>query len=215
MKLQNLVSKFLFAAAAIFLLSGCAELSRSPDSGYAYRESERDLRRERKAAERSATLSQMGVKVSRELTDDETQVVDNRSALLKAEKALEGKREREQYFRNKPFMKSDRERMEFLSLGSYEDRSRWLNAKGIQASTTQHPPEIQNLIDVNDITLGMTKSAVRDSWGEPDNVEVAGNPMYGNERWHYTEQTSSTEGYHTQNRLVYFESGRVVGWESR
>jgi outer membrane protein assembly factor BamE (lipoprotein component of BamABCDE complex) len=70
------------------------------------------------------------------------------------------------------------------------------------------------LIGQSDIMLGMTRAAVRESWGPPDEVEVAGQPMYGNERWHYTEQMTSSEGYTTERRIVIFEAGRVVGWET-
>jgi hypothetical protein len=137
-----------------------------------------------------------------------------RKALNQAENNLQGKREREQYFKYKPYMKNDRERLEFLGLDSYETRQRWLNAKGVLASMTLHNPQTQALVDANDIAVGMTKQAVRDSWGEPDLVEVSGNPIYGNERWHFSEQSPSTDGYQTKKRVVYFESGRVVGWES-
>jgi len=69
------------------------------------------------------------------------------------------------------------------------------------------------LVDQNDITPGMTKQAVKDAWGEPEAIDVAGNPIYGNERWQYREQITSSEGYQTETRMVYFESGLVVGWE--
>lgn len=200
---------------ALSVLTSCVQLQRSSESGYYGRDEEPAFSRDRRSAERAAAMSDMGVGTNRELSDREIEAVNTRIALNKAEKALEGKREREQYYKNKPYMKNDLDRLEFLRLDSYEARNRWLNAKGILASTNTYAPEIQSLIDQNDIALGMTKQAVRDSWGEPDLVEVAGNPIYGNERWHYSEQTSSTEGYHTQNRLVYFEAGRVAGWESR
>lgn len=204
--------------ALMFMVTGCAGLKRSEQSGYMGRDSEQTgVKRDRRADERESTMSEMGLGNygnARELSDRELEAINLRLALTKAEKNLEGKREREQYYKNKPYMKNDRERLEFLRIASFDDRNRWLNAKGIQASLTQHPSEVQALIDINDIALGMTKQAVRDSWGEPDLVEVAGNPLYGNERWHYSEQSSSTEGYHSQNRLLYFESGRVVGWES-
>lgn len=196
-------------------LGGCAVLQRSPDSGYYGHNDEQVFRRDRRDAEREDAMEEFGLMPDRALTDREVAAIETRIALKKAEKSLEGKREREQYFTNKPYLRNDRERLEFLRLGSFEARNRWLNAKGIQASTATHAPEIQALIDTNDIALGMTKQAVRDSWGEPELVEVAGNPLYGNERWQYSEQTSSTEGYRSQDRLVYFEAGRVSGWEAR
>lgn len=196
-------------------LMGCVDLQRSSQSGYYGRDEDPAFSRDRRHAEQEAALSEMGIATNRELSEREANAVNTRIALTKAEKALEGKREREQYYKNKPFIRTDRERLEFLQLDSFEARNRWLNAKGILASTNTHAPEVQALIEQNDIALGMTKQAVRDSWGEPELVEVAGNPIYGNERWHYAGQTSSTEGYRTQNRLVYFEAGRVAGWESR
>lgn len=136
-----------------------------------------------------------------------------RSLLKKLEARLEGKRERDQYFKNKPYMKSDRDRIEFLSLDNYDDRNHWLTAHGVFGTETPNAPEIQALIEINDITVGMTKQAVRDSWGEPELVEVAGNPLYGNERWAYREQLPSSEGFQTEKRMVYFEAGRVIGWD--
>ncbi len=208
---------FVLLLIASSVLPSCVNLRRSNQSGYAHTNNVYDpaLGRDRRARERQETLQELGVSPSRELSDAEDAALESRIALKKAEKALEGRREREQYFKNKPHMRSDRERLEFLRLDTYDARQRWLNSKGVLASVTQHTPPVQAMIDVNDIALGFTKQAVRDSWGEPDLVEVAGNPIYGNERWHYSEQTSSTEGYRSQHRLVYFESGRVTGWESR
>lgn len=195
------------------LASSCTSLQRSAASGYLYRDADPNLSRERRSEERLASAKEMGWD-TQDLDDDRAEALDRRVSVKKAERTLEGKREREQYYRNKPYMRNDRERLEFLGIDSFEARARWLNAKNIGGPTTSHPPEIQSLVDINDITVGMTKQAVRDSWGEPELVEVAGNPMYGNERWHFTEQTQSAEGYHSQKRIVYFESGRVIGWES-
>jgi hypothetical protein len=193
------------------LVTACAGMQRSPESGY--HDTGPYLSRDRNKQARDSAASELGY--GKNQVDGESEAIDHRVALDQAEKALEGKREREQYFKNKPYMASDLDRLTFLQLNSFDARQKWLNAKGVQASATTHPPQIQALVDVNDISVGMTKQAVRDSWGEPDLVEVSGNPLYGNERWHYSEQTSSTEGFHSQQRMVYFESSRVVGWESR
>ena len=61
----------------------------------------------------------------------------------------------------------------------------------------------------------MSKRAVQESWGEPERIEVAGNPTYGNERWKYSTYVSSTEGFNEEERMIYFEGGRVVGWNKR
>jgi hypothetical protein len=183
-------------------LSGCGTIERSPESGYSQRGTP-GLGRE------------SGEKRSRLSFSDQPDPAALRAAVARAEKALEGRREREQYFKNRPYMKNDRERLEFLRLETFDERARWLAARGIQGSSTKHPLEIQDLIDNNDITVGMTRQAVRDSWGEPEAIEVAGNPLYGNERWSYSEQIPSTEGFHSERRTVMFEAGRVIGWETK
>jgi hypothetical protein len=196
-------------------LAGCAGLHRSSSSGYDTYDADGgpNLGRDRREIERADARAELGLS-NKSLSDNDEDAIRLRAEVLRAEHNLEGKQEREQYFKNKPYMKSDRDRLDFLNQPNFEARQRWLNGKGIQANGTLNPPEIQALVDNNDITVGMTKQAVRDSWGEPDLVEVAGNPIYGNERWHFSGQTSSTEGYQTQNRIVFFSSGRVVGWES-
>jgi hypothetical protein len=217
--MKGISSLFVTGALLVYFLlalTACTSVQRSPMSGYAYGNHESNFSRERKAVERESILAEMGARDSRASSSVDSNHLKLRSMLRRAEASLEGRRERDQYFRNKPYMRDDRERLEFLSLPSFAVRQSWLNARGIQPGPgMQHGDAIQALIDINDITIGMTKQAVRDSWGEPELTEVAGNPIYGNERWYYREETSSTDGFQTQERWVYFESGRVSGWESR
>lgn len=192
--------------------AGCVNLQRSVQSGYSDYDSGSYFGPSRRALEVRAAREEL---TQEGLSDDEEAVV-LRLALMKAEQRLEGRREREQYFVNKPYMRSDRERLEFLSLNTYEERENWLNEKGIGPDSENYTPMVKALIEMNDIAIGFTKKAVRDSWGEPELIEVAGNPIYGNERWYYSDYTSTAEeGYRSLKRIVYFESGVVVGWESR
>lgn len=207
-----MVKRIFTGLCLLISVSGCASLERSRASGYSGRESQLAESRDQRNAERDGYRRRFDYDTSDDLS--ENAAIDRRMFLNKAERNLVGRREREQYFKNKPYMRSDADRLEFLSLGSFEERQRWLDAKGVSISAANSSPGIRYLIDTNDITVGMTKQAVRESWGEPDLIEAAGNPLYGNERWSYTEQTSSTDGYQTQKRLVYFDSGRVSGWES-
>ncbi len=55
------------------------------------------------------------------------------------------------------------------------------------------------------IQLGMTKGDVEMSWGSPARVEYAGNPSNQNERWSFWRNGKAN--------YIYFESGRVSGWE--
>lgn len=52
--------------------------------------------------------------------------------------------------------------------------------------------------------LGMTKGDVVSSWGEPQGVDFAGDPRMQNERWSFYSQGKT--------HYVYFEGGRVQGW---
>lgn len=196
-------------------LAACAGLERSSQSGYAqtnYRH--QALGREKRAFERHSAREELMRVREAGFYEDADAAISMRLALKRAEQRLVGELEKEQYYNNKPHMQNDRERLRFLQIPSFEARERWLNAKGIAGGGTRHPAQVQALVDINDIAVGFTKQAVRDSWGEPELIEVAGNPVFGHERWHYSEQTSSTDGYRSQKRLIYFESGRVIGWQS-
>src|SRR3712207_4237722 len=102
--------------------TGCVSLQRSSASGYRYREAEQNFGRDRRVREFEESAQELGFRDG----EHDSEVVEARIMLRKAEAMIEGKREREQYFKNKPYMRSDRERVEFLSLESYEDRQRWL-----------------------------------------------------------------------------------------
>ena len=215
--ISNLSSALCLAFLFTFLASGCAGIARSHSSGYSDRgpSSVPAESRDRRSADREEMITQMGLPSDGDFSERQSEALTNRLALKKAEQNLEGKREREQYYRNKPYMRNDRDRLDFLARSTFESRQQWLNTHKINPASTSHSPEIQYLIDSNDISIGMTKAAVKESWGEPDLVEVSGNPLYGNERWHYTEQAASAEGYQTQKRMVTFDAGRVSGWETR
>lgn len=64
------------------------------------------------------------------------------------------------------------------------------------------------------LTLGMSMPKVKRLWGQPQDVEVAGDPNSGNERWTYLNGLSSRWGT-SSYRVVYFEQGQVAGWESK
>lgn len=66
----------------------------------------------------------------------------------------------------------------------------------------------------SNIYLGMESAGVRASWGRPELVEYAGHPSLGQQRWTYTVDIPTPQGYIRQKRVVYFERDRVVGWET-
>ena len=78
----------------------------------------------------------------------------------------------------------------------------------------QHEAEIQTAINLGEITLGMTTDDVLSAWGQPRDTESAGRPDTGNQKWIYVDALYSPWNL-KPSRIVYFERGRVVGWETR
>lgn len=199
-------------------LSACATLERDPRSGYNSRneyrsDSVREFYQERQDKEEIDAREELGYD-GRALNERERARLEDRIRLKRMEAEIESKRDQKQYYSVRGVMPNDRERMQFLSLPSYEAKQRWLQNRGYLKEETSYPDNIAKTIEAHDIALGMSQKAVRESWGDPDFVENAGNPMYGYERWNYHRFTPSSDGYNKENRIVYFESGRVVGWET-
>jgi hypothetical protein len=199
-------------------LTACSLLQRSPDSGYAddYERpwNSEQLFAEKKAYENEQAREEFGWANSRPLNDGEAQALNNRIALNRMETRLVTDREKRQYYRYKGAMLDDRERAYFLSLPTVEARERWATNRGYNSEEEGYSDNIAELIEKNDLTVGMSQKAVVESWGDPDIVEVAGNPIYANERWRYSKYISSNEGYQKVDKFLYFEAGRLVGWET-
>jgi primase-polymerase (primpol)-like protein len=213
MQLMRLIA---LSAVVTIGLSACSLLNRDPRSGYAYDEEttvgSQDLYKERAAKQEMDAREELGMG-SKPLTEDERVVVENRLRLKRLESKLASKRDKKQYYNVRSGLKNDRERIAFLSLPTYEARERWAAQRGLGDSEETFSEEIAKTVESNDIALGMSQKAVMQSWGDPDAVEVAGNPLYGYERWRYNRYISGNEGYQKDMRIVYFEGGRVVGWE--
>jgi hypothetical protein len=148
------------------------------------------------------------------LTADELYDIKSRQSVRNLEKTLNSKKEREQYSKVLPWLRTDQEKATFLSIPTVEGRQQWINKENIWARSQAPQTEMKDLIETQDIAVGMPQDYVRKSWGEPQGVEVSGNPLYKNERWKYQRQVSTSNGYRQETRFVYFESGRVVGWET-
>ncbi len=199
-------------------LTACNSLVRHPDSGYSTYGGQiplhRQLEQERKAYRESKAREELGYGTSYPLNESQAITLERRMALKKMEKSLTTQRAKKQYYFYKPLMSSDQERVYFLSLPSVEARENFVHQRGIASIVKTFSTDTSALIEENDISVGMTQKAVLESWGDPDRTEVAGNPVYGNERWKYSKYVSSEVGYRRETRYVYFENGVVSGWES-
>lgn len=199
-------------------LSACSLVPpRDPRSGYGEFDSgysASDFYDEKRRHEEEQSREELGWSNSRPLSEDERDRLENRLRLRRLESRLESKAEKKQYYALKGLMRGDAERIAFLSIPTVSARERWAQNRGLIVDDEKHSDSTTDAIEKNDVVLGMTSKAVTESWGDPDLVEVAGDPVYGNERWRYSRYVSSEEGYQKQDRVIYFEAGRVVGWES-
>lgn len=156
---------------------------------------------------------ELGMNPKKTLSKTEMGEVRNRRRLRQLERTLDSEKERLSYSKVLPLFLSDLEKIEYLSIPSIEGRQSWVNRNKVW-SRMKSNKDFQDMVESQDLTLGMTQDLVRKSWGDPDSVENSGNPIYKNERWKYTRESPSLNGYKRERRYVYFEGGRVVGWET-
>lgn len=166
---------------------------------------------EKKVHDQKSAKKELGLNQS-ELSDLHQQILDNRIELKKLEEELDTETAKQQYYEYKAYMNSDRQRIQFLELPTVEQREAMAIQLGLPQKAKQKSAYEEDAIIENDIFIGMTRKAVRESWGEPEVVEVAGNPLYGNERWKYSTYVATAEGFLEEERVIYFEGGRIVGW---
>ncbi|WP_413558466.1 hypothetical protein [Bdellovibrio sp. HCB209] len=208
--------RVLFAVSVLGLsLSACTNMQRSAGSGYASPEysnnDSRDMIRDRSVRQ---TAYELG-KDPGNLNASDIQDIQDRHTIRQMERTLRSNKEKEQYSKILPWLTSDAEKVEFLSIPSIEGRQAWINKNKIWSRSTAPKAEMKDLVETQDIAVGMPQEYVRKSWGDPTSVDVSGNPIYKNERWRYERQSSSSSGFRKETRFVYFEGGRVVGWETQ
>jgi hypothetical protein len=211
------MGKWIFLLFPLISLAGCIHLERTPQSGYALGLAEKTSATNALAFPANYNVPRLLAEIGLNPEDLNTQ-----EGLRKFQKAVEIKRleslltderERRQYFKNRPWLKNEDEQLEFLKQNGYYARQTWLRKQSIGKRPVEIDKNYEDLIANKDIAVEMPNELVRRSWGPPDGIEIAGNPIYGNERWRYKRYTPSPEGYRLQSRIVYFEAGKVVGWE--
>lgn len=156
---------------------------------------------------------ELGFDPKKKLTSEQQVQIEKRKKLRLLERSLDSQKERLQYSKVLPWLKSDDEKIDYLAIPSIEGRQSWINKNKIWSRAKDLKGYVETM-ESQDIAVGMPSDYVKKSWGEPDNIEVSGNPIYKNERWKYVKQISTPQGYRQEKRYVYFEGGRVVGWET-
>ncbi|HWU43260.1 MAG TPA: hypothetical protein VN132_07480 [Bdellovibrio sp.] len=204
----------IIALLPLFMsFTACTSLQRSEGSGYASTET----RSSETQSTQDGTLHQTAYELGKDpnsLSGGDIEEIRARQKVRELEKTLSSKKDKEQYSKVLPWLKNDEEKISFLSIPSLEGRQQWINSHHIWERAQVPKAEMKELIETQDIAVGMPQEYVKRSWGEPVSVEVSGNPIYKNERWKYQRFSSTPEGYRKETRIVYFEGGRVVGWET-
>ncbi len=196
-------------------------LARSRESGYSLSDHDSSFKVTSESKQRSPIdpelkkiAYELGIDPRIQLSQGELSLIKDRMLVRNLERTLNSRKEKEQYSKVLPWLMNDQEKLDFLSIPSLEGRQTWILQNQIWSRSQAPNEELKNLVDNQDITLGMQQDLVRRSWGEPQNVEVSGNPIYKNERWKYIRYITSPDGFKKETRMVYFEGGKVVGWES-
>lgn len=219
-----MVGKWIFLLGTLLISTSCIHVQRSSESGYAGQALSGPPLPQRLPSSVAPSFRGNPQDINKILVAQGMNVedLDSSEGQEKLQKALRVKqlesyladdRERRQYYKNLPWLKNDEEKIEFLQQNGYLARQLWLQKAGIGKRPVEIDPAYEDLIAAQDIAIGMPNELVRRSWGPPDSMDVAGNPIYGNERWKYKRYTPSPEGYRLQSKIIYFESGKVAGWE--
>lgn len=212
------IKKTIVVAILSALAIGCSHLERSPQSGYSglkYRQQPtyHDIISSRDPSSIPRLAAELGLN-SHEINSPEgANKIRQALEIRSLEALLTDEREKRQYYQHYPWFKDDEERLDFLKQNGYFARLSWLRRNKIGRRAVEIDSKTEELVTNKDIALGMPKEIVKLSWGTPDAQGTAGNPVYGKELWRYKRLTPSANGYKLQTRLVYFEGGKVVGWE--
>lgn len=189
-----------FYSALLLMVNACQNFQRSRESGYGM----------------GAATPATKVIYSSEgpQPHEETQNFTLKQRINYLEKKLTIKSEKEHYSRILPWFENDEERLEYLLLPNLERKETWSNEHYIWQRSGSPSDQTVNLIKNQDIAVGMPREYVRKSWGEPNAVDISGDPLFLNERWRYNKYISSSQGYHQEKKTIYFEGGKVVGWST-
>jgi hypothetical protein len=210
--------RIIFLLILTSLVGACSGLQRSQQSGYAGNRDltqPENLREDQDSLEYKRTAYELGFDPTTSLSEDQLQAIDDRRKLRILERRLETEGEKAQYSRVMPWLDSDKERIEFLAIPTVEGRQSWIQQRNVMARSTKPKVGMRAALEEGDITIGMPQDFVRKAWGDPQDKEVSGNPLYKNERWTYTRYITSGDGFKKETRVVYFEGGKVVGWETQ
>lgn len=204
----------VFGLVGVICLIGCQGFNRSNDSGYGPGYTSQQDRMLIDPETRKYAY-ELGLDPTRELSEQNMKQIQMRKALRDLERKINSEKEKEQYSRVLPYLLSDDEKIHFLSIPTLEGRSQWAQSQGIWGRAKERDLVLQVIAERGDISMGMNGDHVRKAWGDPTSIDVSGNKLFKNERWSFQNFQTTTDGFKKETRHVYFEGGRVVGWDTQ
>lgn len=131
------------------------------------------------------------------------------SSLARELRSLESRMdetEYNEYLKYRTKLGNDSEKIYYLHL-SERDRGEYLQSRKIETPQFYTVNETNMAALSREIVLGMPKTDVLRSWGQPIQRDYAGDPRYQNERWAYRRNGALS--------YVYFNGGVVEGWQDQ
>ncbi len=189
--------KLVFLILICGLISTSCALQRHSDSGYS---STRPIH-----FKRTPRTPSLGTDVS----------LNDSQRLKRLESNLQSQQEIKQYYKYKPLLKTDQKRISFLQQQGVFNRNLWVEKYLFPKEKKTFSSKEIKMIANRDITIGMSQNAVIESWGKPTEKRVAGQSLRGNELWVYKKLVPTSNGYKTEFRHIFFETGHVAGWETK
>lgn len=198
--------EFVLTGFMLLTLVGCSGFQRSPGSGYAPGSSGSKSSNSSSDMNPTPGASANGLSLPANLTVEER--------IAEFEKRLISQREKEHYSRLLPWFESKEERLNYLLEPNLNSKEKFAQDFGIWKRAQNPSATVLALVRGQDIALGMPQIYVRQSWGEPQKIEISGDPYFKNERWKYVRQVSTPQGFRQERRTVFFEGGKVAGWDT-
>ncbi|HND85752.1 MAG TPA: hypothetical protein PLU50_08090 [Pseudobdellovibrionaceae bacterium] len=213
-KIRSPIFHIYLLTSGLILLGGCKSFQRTAESGYGPGYTNR-MERTLLDPDSRKYAYELGFDPTREMSEDKIRQIQMRRDLRILERKMNSEKEKEQYSRVLPYLFNDDEKIHFLSIPSVEGRSQWAQSQGVWARAREKDLLLQAIAERGDVSLGMNGDHVRKAWGDPSSIDISGDGLFKNERWTFQTFQTTTDGFKKELRNVYFEGGRVVGWDTR
>ena len=161
--------KWIFLVLFNLLFSNCIHIERTHLSGYSenkYPSQTSNKKINLVDSNTNKLLAELGMSQSDLQTPEGIQKLQQAIEIKQLEATLGDEREKQQYYKNLPWLKNETEQLEFLKQNGYYGRQLWLRKKEIGKRPSEINKSIEDLVSAKDIVVGMPNEIVRRSCGQ-------------------------------------------------